>query len=466
VRRILYPLIFLLTLVTCGPAKGATYYLSPSGNDTSAGTELQPWRTVQRAVGSVAPGDTVILADGEYAGFVHNRPGASGLPITYRAENVGGAIIRGDQTVGQDAIYIADANWTVIDGLTARQARRAGIRVSLSNNVVVRNCKALDNGRWGIFTDYCDDLLIEGNECAGSAGEHGCYVSNSGDRPTVRGNTLRDNAGSGLQINADPEQLNPALGKRGDGITEGALVERNVIYGNGRVGGAGINLASVRTSRIVNNLIYHNLAGGIVCWDTAMGQQWGSKDNVVVHNTIYFRPTEGRWCVQFFNGSTGCTLQNNILVGGRNGAIEVDNSSPIRSDHNVLLRASGANVATNDDTGAMMTVEQWRLVSGNDAHSLHSDPGFYVAGADFHLRPVSLAVDAGIARPDVPVDLEGQPRPTGAGWDIGSYERLGTVVPVPPPPPPPVPVPVPTDTLGRVLLLLKQAIDLLRSLIP
>ena len=54
------------------------------------------------------------------------------------------------------------ADYVVLEGLTVRQANRAGIRVSLSNHVTIRSCQVLNNTRWGIFTDYSDDLLLEG----------------------------------------------------------------------------------------------------------------------------------------------------------------------------------------------------------------------------------------------------------------------------------------------------------------
>ena len=47
------------------------------------------------------------------------------------------------------------------------------MRVSLSNHVTLRNIVAANNGTWGIFTDYSDDLLIENNETFGSQAEHG-----------------------------------------------------------------------------------------------------------------------------------------------------------------------------------------------------------------------------------------------------------------------------------------------------
>ncbi len=50
------------------------------------------------------------------------------------------------------------------------------------------------------------------------------------------------------------------------------------------------------------------------------------------------------------------------------------------------------------------------------------DPLRRPASGDFHLAPASPAIDAGLTLPEVPTDLEGNPRPQGAASDIGCYE--------------------------------------------
>ena len=68
------------------------YYLSPNGNDnTGNGSQGSPWRTPEKAVASINPGDTVILKDGQYPGYF----GISKSNTTWRAENRHRAIIDG-----------------------------------------------------------------------------------------------------------------------------------------------------------------------------------------------------------------------------------------------------------------------------------------------------------------------------------------------------------------------------------
>ena len=63
-------------------------------------------------------------------------------------------------------------------------------------------------------------------------------LSNSGDYVTVRKNLCYENAGCGIQLNADH-----SMG--GDGIISYSVVEENVIFRNGKRGGGAINLDGV-----------------------------------------------------------------------------------------------------------------------------------------------------------------------------------------------------------------------------
>jgi hypothetical protein len=92
-------------------------------------------------------------------------------------------------------------------------------------------------------------------------------------------------------------------------------------------GRAAVNLASVRNSLFRNNLLYDNLAGGIAGWDDGNGDAWGTQDNTFVHNTVVFESGAGRTALNLQNGSTGNTVRNNILAGGRSVAIRFDASS-------------------------------------------------------------------------------------------------------------------------------------------
>ena len=68
-RRFRTVLVLAAVVATAASANAgstpATYYVSPSGSDTNAGTVAAPWKTVARVNrASLSPGDTVLFQGG------------------------------------------------------------------------------------------------------------------------------------------------------------------------------------------------------------------------------------------------------------------------------------------------------------------------------------------------------------------------------------------------------------------
>jgi hypothetical protein len=397
----------------------STYVVSPGGLDANPGTEAAPWRTLQRAADAVVAGDTVLVRPGDYQGFHLTRDGTAAARITFAAES-GVRITSPNAFTTRDGINLEGADHVTVQGFTVNGMPRAGIRSVTNHHVTIRNNTADQNGTWGIFTGFSDDLLIEANRTSRSAAEHGIYVSNSADRPVVRGNIIWGNAGNGIHMNGDAE-----VGG-GDGLIEGALVEGNVIYGNGARGGSGINGDGVVNSRIQNNLLYDNHASGISLY--RINGAAGSTGNVVANNTISMA-ADARWALNIQNGSTGNVVFNNVLHNAHSfrGSVSIspDSLPGFASDHNVVM-----DRFTTDDGDTRLTLAQWRASTGQDQHSLVATPAaLFVnpAANDYHLSATSPAVDRGVASFNghaAPArDLEASARPSGAAHDIGAYER-------------------------------------------
>src|SRR5204862_7953438 len=100
--------------------------VSTSGNDTNAGSETQPFRTIQHAADFVSPGDTVIVEDGVYTGtgvgtacapstrpiVCLTRGGASGVPVTFQARHAGMALLDGQNNTSTDGFrFLVNANY-------------------------------------------------------------------------------------------------------------------------------------------------------------------------------------------------------------------------------------------------------------------------------------------------------------------------------------------------------------------
>ncbi len=419
---------------SAGPLAQGTYYVATDGEDVvPGGTFDHPWRTLQFAVDHVAAGDTILVRSGDYLGCRIEVSGAEGDWITLQAE--AGATVRvtapgpGNRHGSNIEVETWEGDGTVsywvIAGLEVSGAPSWGIdlrgsEAAPSHHLIVRDNVVHDNGlatgRTGIFLAFVDDALIEGNESYGN-GEHGIYCSNSGDRPVVRRNVLHHNAGCGLHMNGDA-----SMG--GDGIIAGALVEGNIIYENGTAGGAAINMDGVADSIVRNNLLYDNHAGGIAIFQGDGGVC--SQGNRVLNNTIVM-PADGRWAVNI--ADEACVdngLFNNILYSYHawRGSIVVPTAGLIgfQSDYNVVVDRFSADGGDN-----VIGLAEWQAL-GYDAHSFLAIPDeLFVdaAGGDYHLRAGSPAIDAGTGLGSaVPDDLEGNPRPLGAAFDIGAYEHV------------------------------------------
>ena len=409
-------LIFAFVSALAGHA-AQTFYVSPTGNDTNSGTMLQPFRQIRKGIAIAGPGDKILVGDGTYLGFdVSGKNGTSNAPITIRALGTNAnVLVTTDRGDNRDTIFISFSSWIEVDGLRAFNANRAAVRVDESPHITVRNGVFGNNTTWGIFTDFSDDLLLENNECFGSVGQHGIYVSNSGDRPTVRGNRCHDNTGAGVQLNADVSQ------QPGDGIITGALLENNIIYNNGAGGGGAMNLDGVQDSVVRNNLLFNNHASGVICFKIDGAQ--GPRGMQILHNTIDMA-ADARWALSLLNTTGSNYVRNNILLarGSTRGGLRFVTNTDVNntdSDYNVL------NNVTPNDGNTRYTLAQWQAL-GHEPHSVTGTlTNLFIDDTigNYHLATNAPALNIAQSISNAPADLEGSDRPFGAAPDIGCYEQ-------------------------------------------
>ena len=96
--------ILLLFLATS--LQAATYYIAPTGNDTTGdGSTGTPWLTLKKGMATMSGGDTLIIKDGTYTGAdncitADQRPpiGSAGAWTIIKAEHDGAAVFDGENT--------------------------------------------------------------------------------------------------------------------------------------------------------------------------------------------------------------------------------------------------------------------------------------------------------------------------------------------------------------------------------
>ena len=104
-------LLVLLAILAFSPAaRATTYYVSLQGSDDGKGTQAAPWRSLQHAVDSIRPGDTILVGPGTYRERIEwQRGGTEDSPMTIAA-------LPGARVVVSGADHFMDG-WTNVTGL-------------------------------------------------------------------------------------------------------------------------------------------------------------------------------------------------------------------------------------------------------------------------------------------------------------------------------------------------------------
>ena len=429
----------------------STYYVATTGSDKSAGTLASPFATMQHAMMSLKPGDTLDVEPGTYAGFIvgwDSTPASSGdpygyvdgtasAPITIQAapgSAAGSVVINSADNKTQAGIdlepgdnYITISGFAIngsTGGIAASPNKGEGIKIAGSTNVTVKNTTVTGIGYgFGIIADNANNVVLEDNTITGTGDGgnsdygHGIYISGSTNDAVVVGNTIANNAYIGIHINGDASE-------GGIGLVTNALVENNVIYNNGQ---NGINADGLQSSVIENNLIYNYQNYGICLYQSDAAA--GSKNNVIVDNTIDSGTSTGTGgAIRILDSSTGNTILNNILLDGSTNVyrIAADSVSGTVSNYNVV--SVGAQVQS-DDTGSEEPFSSWQSSTGQDKNSFSATPAqLFVSPSanNFQELSTSPSIGKGTSTHAPSTDILGNARPSDKGFDIGCYQYQST----------------------------------------
>jgi hypothetical protein len=359
-------------------------------------------------VTAATAGDTVQVHAGTYLGFQVMKSGTAAAPITFKAD--AGVNINGAGTSDRDAIHIENAAYIVVDGFTVTGATRSGLSAITSDHITVRNSRMDQNGNWGIFTAFTDELLVEDNELSRSTNQHGVYASNSADHPVIRRNYIWGNGMCGVHMNGD-------ISMGGTGVITNAVVENNIIKENGSLGGSGINGDGVKNAIIANNVLDQNHASGISLYMIDGGAP--STGNLVINNTIR-QASNGRAAINIQDGSTNNTLRNNFILHPNTSKPAIDICATCLTG---TVSNNNALVGRFLKGGSMIDLTAWRSQTGNDMVSFTAtDADLFTSATDLSLKTGSMAIDKGVTTSAPTTDINGTARPQGAGIDIGAYE--------------------------------------------
>ena len=131
------------------PYAANIFYASPAGDDRASGLSMRkPWRTLERALKGLRPGDTLYLTEGEYAAVPWNKAGNGETPIRICARGRGTAIVTGGLSLtGGAGIVFERLNFS------------RGVTLSRSGDLTFKNCTFFGPPD-GLNADQVEDLKV------------------------------------------------------------------------------------------------------------------------------------------------------------------------------------------------------------------------------------------------------------------------------------------------------------------
>ncbi len=219
-----------------GVANATTYFVSPSGNNSSTGlTVAAAWASIEQAevLGVISPGDTVNILPGTY---MRTTPvqlitsGTGSLPIVYRRYGRGPAVI--DMSGADGLTLVVSASYTEITGVTVANSTDHGIEL-IGHHNTISDCYIYGVQKHGIRVVGQSNHIV--GTIVSNARDDAIRVEGSAGYTMLYNNTLYDAGKDGVEILAHTCRfINNivVLCSKGINATTGNVLAFNNSWGN------------------------------------------------------------------------------------------------------------------------------------------------------------------------------------------------------------------------------------------
>lgn len=436
------PPLIAASVLLCTDALAADRFVTTRGTDASntCASSSAPCRTLAHAIGQASSGDVVKLAAGTYAtNLVVDAPVA--LTVS------GGWNLAFTQQDAPRKTPRTRLSGNKLDRVLALVADAGAIDVTLDNVTIMRGRASTGVPAAGSYGSGVLAMARNGGTLSLTIRRTAVMQNQANTSFEVSGGGLLAFAldSSSVDVDVEDTSFENNAAERGGGIAmigtgnvavdlKRAILRRNVARGSGRGGavwldrtaGAGSTAITIEESIIEGNQAHE---GGAL---SLQGNVGATVTNTVVRAnrassgvvSLESRPdvaspqltlssstlvtSERRFPPSLLQLEAGTASVVSSIVWGTGPAAAVYVNTTLDLDHsNVGALAFPGVPGTVNDLGGNISV----------------DPQFVRAnGADVHLKPTSPCVDAGTCAGAPPIDVDGDPRPTGAQCDMGADE--------------------------------------------
>jgi hypothetical protein len=428
---------YIFSFTTGSQVFSGSYYVATNGDDSNPGTITQPFRTIQHAAEVAKAGDTVCIRDGIYTERVEvaNSGNETEGDIVFAAYSGEKPAIDGTGTGESNGFVISNKSYIKLIGLEIRNWDEGNaVWIESSHHFELTDCE-IHHAVYGIGMGGTHDFELNrvkmhdfdlyGFDASPSGGEL-CYNGTFNDCISYTGRDPRQNV-DGFALGHGEQHdfvFNRCIAYDVyDGFDMSArntTLNRCLAY---NCWNAGYKLWQ-DSIKLVNCIGYHNSSANIeLDWS-------GTAKSVNLQNCTLV--DGGVFNIWIENSQDGLTMTNCLLAGGDNIGLcfEQTGVNNYHGDYNIFHNddANRAVVVGYEDEFTLGQVKNggWTAYSGEDSHSqVAADPNSLFQNLDawdLHLKADCIAIDKGTAQGAPTEDFDGNPRPYGAGYDIGAFE--------------------------------------------